>query len=179
MVTLVNSFSRLEKKKVLVAGDVMLDTYTVGKARRISPEAPVAVVHVHHEEHRPGGAGNVILNLISLGADVVTLGRVGSDDAGNILKDCLVQEGVNIKGLVDQKNYPTPIKNRIIAENQQIVRVDHEVVDALPELLEEQIIEQLPQLLEGISRVAISDYGKGFLTRTLLSELIDQTKAIK
>ena len=176
MVRLTGPFSRLGSCKVLIAGDLMLDTYTIGKARRISPEAPVAVIHVQREENRPGGAGNVILNMISLGSEVVALGRIGNDRHGKILKDCLEQENVDMRGIVTQPGYFTPIKNRIIAENQQIVRVDHEQILLLEEQLEQHIIEQLPSLLEGVQVVALSDYGKGFLTRTLLSALIEHSK---
>ena len=173
---LAGTFSRLGACKVMVIGDLLLDTYTVGKAHRISPEAPVAVVQVHHEEHRPGGSGNVILNLISLGAEVVAVGRIGSDTAGKVLLDALLSEGVLAEGIVTQDNFKTPVKNRIIAENQQIVRVDHEQYTPIPEMLEQQIIDMLPKLLEGIKVVAISDYGKGFLSRTLLSAVIEAAK---
>lgn len=173
MVRLAGIFSRLHPAKVLVIGDFMLDTYTVGKVKRISPEAPVGVVHVHHEEHRVGGAGNVILNLASLGAQVVAVGRVGNDHAGKILLELLEKEEVSCHGLFTQAHYLTPIKNRIIADNQQIVRVDHEKLDPLDRLLEQQIIASLPALLEGVKVIAISDYGKGFLSSPLLSAIID------
>ena len=165
--------SHLLPKKALVAGDLMLDTYTVGKVRRISPEAPVSVLQVESQEHRPGGTGNVILNLVSLGAHVVALGRVGNDPAGNQLRAQFEKEGVDVQGLFTQADYPTPVKNRIIAENQQIVRVDFEKADPLPEILEEVIIAALPQLLSDVDVVALSDYAKGFLSRTLLAELIE------
>lgn len=176
MVRLSGPFSRLNTCKVLVAGDLMLDTYTMGKARRISPEAPVAVIHVQKEESRPGGAGNVILNLTSLGADVVAIGRIGNDAYGHILKDSLAKENVDIRGIVFQPHYFTTVKNRVIAENQQIVRIDHEQILPLQESLEQQIIDLLPSLLENVDVVALSDYGKGFLTKTLLSSLIEQAK---
>lgn len=162
----------------MVAGDFLLDSYTIGKVRRISPEAPVAVLQVHHEEHRPGGAGNVILNLISMGAEVTTLGRIGADKAGEVLRESLEKEGVDLRGLAVQPSYPTPVKNRIIAENQQIVRVDHEQIIPLNEALEQQLIEALPVLLKDVKVVAISDYGKGFLTKTLLAALIDESRCL-
>jgi D-beta-D-heptose 7-phosphate kinase/D-beta-D-heptose 1-phosphate adenosyltransferase len=178
MVRLSGTFSRLQRSKILVAGDLFLDSYTIGKAKRISPEAPVAVIHVEKEEHRAGGAGNVILNLISLNTEVVALGRVGSDLHGDVLKNSLVKEHVDVKGIVTQANYFTPVKNRIIADNQQIVRVDHEAIIALPEQLEQQIIDELPSLLKDVQIVAISDYGKGFLTRSLLAALIEEAQKL-
>ncbi len=174
MVKLANMLSRLNPAKILVVGDMLLDTYTIGKARRISPEAPVAIVNVQHEEHRPGGAGNVILNLLSLGAEVVALGRVGKDWAGQTLCEALAQEGIDTRMIVPQEAYRTPVKNRIIAANQQIVRIDHEQIMALNEQLEQQIIDYLPFLLQGVKVIALSDYGKGFLTPTLIQAIIQQ-----
>lgn len=178
MVRLSGTVSRLGNCRILVIGDMMLDRYTIGKARRISPEAPVAVVQVLREENRPGGAGNVVLNLVSLGCQVTLIGRVGADEAGRTLESSLKSEGVDIRGLVVQGGYDTPCKNRIIAENQQVVRVDYEQVTALPEMLEQQIIEKLGELFEGVSAVAISDYGKGFLSRTLLSAVIEHARSL-
>lgn len=173
---LVGTFGRLGACKVMVVGDLMLDTYTIGKVRRISPEAPVAVVQVLKEEHRPGGAGNVILNLVSLGVDVIGVGRIGQDNAGQNLCDALVAEGISTQGIFIQKGFRTPLKNRVIADNQQIVRVDHEEVTPLHEMLEQQIIETLPTLMQGVNVIAISDYGKGFLSRTLLNFIMDYAK---
>lgn len=177
MVRLTGTFSRLGRSKTLVIGDFLLDTYTVGKARRISPEAPVAIVHVQREQHLPGGAGNVVLNLMSMGCEVTAIGRIGSDSSGSLLLKILTEEKANIEGMVIQPHYPTPLKNRIIAENQQIVRIDHEVVTPLPKYLEQQVIDSLPHLVEGVKVIAISDYGKGFLTRTLLSAVIEIGRA--
>jgi rfaE bifunctional protein kinase chain/domain len=177
MVRLANTLSLLKPAKIMVIGDLLLDSYTFGKARRLSPEAPVAIIHVHHEEHRPGGAGNVALNLISLEAQVVIIGRVGNDWAGEMLSDVLGKEGVN-HTLYKQVDYKTPVKNRVIAENQQIVRIDHEQQVSLNEQLEQQIINDLPLLLKGIQIIALSDYGKGFLTDTLLQAIIKIAKEL-
>lgn len=178
MVKLTGVFSQISSHKVMVVGDFLLDTYTIGKARRISPEAPVAVVHVQREERRPGGAGNVVLNLVSLGAEVVAVGRVGQDIAGESLRRSLDEEGVNTAGIYTQDGFFTPVKNRVLAENQQIVRVDYESNTEIPESLENEVIASLPALLEGIKIVAISDYGKGFLSRKVLSTLISLAKAM-
>lgn len=156
----------------MVVGDFLLDTYTIGKVRRISPEAPVSVLNVIKEEHRPGGAGNAILNLISLGAEVVAMGRVGSDSSGKKLLAALAEEKVDVRGIFLQEEFRTPVKNRIIAENQQIIRVDFENNETIPELLEQQVIESLEDLMDGVEVIAISDYAKGFLSLTLLQEII-------
>lgn len=173
MVRLTGTFSRLGRDKVLVIGDILLDTYTIGKARRISPEAPVAIVHVQREEHRLGGAGNVLLNIVSMGCDVVAVGRVGNDLAGDRLLKAFEVDEIDRRGIMIQNDYPTPIKNRVIADNQQIVRVDHEEIIPLPEELENKVIAALPMLMQGVKVIAISDYGKGFLTKKLLRAIID------
>jgi D-glycero-beta-D-manno-heptose-7-phosphate kinase len=178
MVKLASMLSRLNRAKILVVGDLLLDLYTVGQVRRISPEAPVVIVNVNYEDKRPGGAGNVILNLLSLGAEVAILGRVGSDWAGEFLKDELANEGVDTKTIVFQKAYRTPMKNRVIADHQQIVRIDHEEVTLLSSELEQSLIHHLPDLLAKADVIAISDYGKGFLTPSLLATLMQQAKQL-
>lgn len=165
--------SRLQRKRILVAGDLMLDRYTVGSVRRISPEAPVSVLLVEREEDRPGGAGNAVVNLLALGQEVVLLGRVGNDSDGRRLALDLQDLGADLAGLVYQSEYRTPIKNRFIAANQQVLRVDNEAIEPLAAELEEQLIGRLPGLLDGVSAVSISDYGKGMLSLKLLRALID------
>lgn len=172
MVKFVSLLSRLNQVKILVVGDMLLDSYTIGKARRISPEAPVAVIEVQEEGSRPGGAGNVILNLISLGASVVAMGRVGNDLAGDTFCNALKNEGVDVKGIFIQHDYKTPVKNRVIANSQQIVRIDYEQSTDLDPFLEQQLISQLRSYIEDVKVIAISDYGKGFLTPAFLRTLI-------
>jgi D-glycero-beta-D-manno-heptose-7-phosphate kinase len=176
MVKLIGMFSKFSPARVLVVGDFMLDTYTTGKVRRISPEAPVSILHVEKEESRPGGAGNVVLNLLSLGAEVKAVGRVGFDAAGEELRLSLEKEGANVDALLIQKGFRTPVKNRFIADAQQVLRVDTETITLIPEHLEQAIAEKIPELLEKIQIVAVSDYGKGFLSPFLLSALIDAAK---
>ncbi|MBA3957212.1 MAG: D-glycero-beta-D-manno-heptose-7-phosphate kinase [Parachlamydiaceae bacterium] len=179
MVRLTGVLNQFSNRKVLVAGDLMLDTYTIGKVQRISPEAPVAVVLVQREEHRPGGAGNVILNLVSLGAQVVAVGRIGADPAGRHMQHALSEEGVDTRGIFVQKDLMTPVKNRVLADSQQIVRVDHEWKTVLSHELEQEIIAKLPELLKEVDVVAISDYGKGFLSKGFLAALISEAKKQK
>lgn len=169
-------FCRLKRPSVLVLGDLMLDAYTFGKVARVSPEAPVCVLKVEKEESRPGGVGNVALNLLSLGSDVKLAGRVGDDAAGELLCSCLESEGMDVRAVVRQKGMYTPVKSRMIAGDQQLLRVDHEEVLPLFHALEEELILKLPSLLEDVSVVAISDYAKGFLTTRLLEEVIVASK---
>ena len=177
MVKLIGLLSRFSRVKVLVVGDFMLDTYTTGKVKRISPEAPVSVLHVQKEESLPGGAGNVVLNLIALGAEVTALGRVGYDFAGEQLRGALRDVGAEMDGIVMQKGFKTPVKNRFIADAQQVLRVDFEAISPLPEALEQVVIEKLHAILDEVHIVALSDYGKGFLSRTLLKHIIDLARS--
>jgi rfaE bifunctional protein kinase chain/domain len=177
MVKLSGMLSRFRPVRVLVIGDFMLDTYTTGKVKRISPEAPVSVLHVEKEESRPGGAGNVVLNLISLGAEASVVGRIGHDVGGNELRSFLENEGVDIENLFVQKGYKTPVKNRLIADAQQVLRVDFETITPIPDNLEQLVIQRVPPLLDQVDIVAISDYGKGFLSHRLLKSLIEMANS--
>lgn len=170
-------FSRLSPVRVLVIGDLMYDKYTTGKVRRISPEAPVSVLQVLREDSLPGGAGNVVLNLISLGASVVAVGRVGHDSAGKSIVQALMDEGVNTDGIIFQNQFQTPVKNRLIADAQQVLRVDFENITPIPEQIEQEVIDRLPTLLQSVDIIAISDYGKGFLSRSLLMGVMEMAKA--
>lgn len=176
MVKLIGMLSRFNPVKVLVIGDFMLDTYTTGKVKRVSPEAPVSILHVEKEESWAGGAGNVALNFTALGAKASVIGRVGQDIAGDELKECLERQGVGTEALVYQKGFKTPVKNRLIADLQQVLRVDFETIEPLPVDIEKELLGQIPDLLEGIQTIAISDYAKGFLTTTLLEEIIKEAK---
>lgn len=178
MVKLSGMLSQIDPVHVLVIGDFLLDIYTTGKIKRMSPEAPVPVLHVEKEENRPGGAGNVVLNLISLGAQVTAVGRIGYDFAGKWLYSFLETEGVNVQALLSQKEYKTSVKNRLIADAQQILRFDYEEITPLLQDLEKKLIQQLPILLKKIQIVAISDYGKGFLSCSLLKTVIQLAKQL-
>jgi D-beta-D-heptose 7-phosphate kinase/D-beta-D-heptose 1-phosphate adenosyltransferase len=158
--------------KALVIGDFMLDTYTTGRVRRISPEAPVQVLEVFKEESRPGGAGNAALNLIALGGSVSVIGRVGDDGEGGELKAALEKEGADARGLLIEKGYRTPIKNRLIADSQQLLRVDFETIQGIDAIVEREAIVLLGELIPKVEVVAISDYGKGFLSSRLIQEAI-------
>jgi D-beta-D-heptose 7-phosphate kinase/D-beta-D-heptose 1-phosphate adenosyltransferase len=179
MVKLIGMLSRFNPVRVLVIGDFMLDTYTTGKVKRVSPEAPVSILHVEKEESLAGGAGNVALNLVALGAKVTVVGRVGQDIAGDELKEGLEREGVQTDCLIYEKGFKTPVKNRLIADLQQVLRVDFETISPLPEALEVGILKQIPSLLDKVQIVAISDYGKGFLTLSLLERVIEMAKERK
>lgn len=169
---MVNVSKLFRCKKALVIGDLMLDVYTRGSVQRISPEAPVPVLCVEEEISRPGGAGNAICNLVSLGMDVIAVGRVGDDASGREFLHLMREESVNLKGIVVDNAFKTPVKKRMIADYQQLLRVDYEEAKPLSSALEATILNLVPSLLEEVSVVAVSDYAKGFLSDTLLEALI-------
>lgn len=173
---LTGMFSRFESIEVLLIGDFMLDAYTTGTIDRISPEAPVTILHADQIDNRPGGAGNVALNFLSLGAAVYAVGRVGFDEAGEQLLSKLKEEGVDVQGILVEKSFTTPKKNRLIANSQQLMRVDFENITPSSEELQRSIVQSVQTLLPKINIVAVSDYGKGLLTPALLQEIISLCK---
>lgn len=170
MVALSRLFQNTRSFKVLVLGDFFLDMYMTGKVRRISPEAPVPVLEVLKEEMRPGGAGNVALSLRALGAQVFISGRVGLDTAGSLLKQELASSGVDMTLLVEEGG-TTPVKNRLIAESQQLLRIDKEEILSLSKEKEAKLLIEIEKILPEMDVVSISDYAKGFLSLNILSEV--------
>ncbi|MGB5575769.1 MAG: D-glycero-beta-D-manno-heptose-7-phosphate kinase, partial [Woeseiaceae bacterium] len=148
------------KTHVVVAGDVMLDRYLFGSTGRISPEAPVPVVHVRETDNRPGGAANVAVNLASLGASTCLLGIVGEDAAADSLESILSQRGIVCK-FARSKDRPTITKTRVQSRGQQLIRLDEEDATALPG---DAMIRMLRESLDGAGAVVLSDYGKGALS---------------
>ena len=175
-----NRISRLlnnfPKSKIIVLGDIMLDRYLWGNVDRISPEAPVPVVHIKKETNNLGGAANVAANVQALGADVTMLGVVGNDMMADILKENLVEKGLKTTGLLIDKDRPTTVKTRIVAHNQQVVRIDREDTQEIGSPLVEQLIARITKMLKGIDGIIISDYGMGVITYDLLSTLIPIVK---
>ena len=160
-------------KRIIVAGDFMLDLYLRGSASRLSPEAPVPVVHVANESVVPGGAGNVAVNLAVLGADVRAIGILGRDEAARRLLGALEERGVDASGLVEDGARPTSQKCRILAEHQQVVRFDRESSEPLGAKAERQILKSLlRELSDGAQALVLSDYGKGVIGPHLLREAI-------
>jgi len=146
---------------VLVVGDVMLDRYWFGDVSRISPEAPVPVVHVQRTEERPGGAANVARNIASLGGKATLLSVVGDDEAGRSLATLLENERVNTMFHKDAQ-LPTTVKLRVIGRQQQLLRIDFETPPSR-EVLEDKL-DDFESLVDGVDIVILSDYGKGGLT---------------
>ncbi len=174
---LLGVLGRLSKKRILIIGDLMLDAYTKGSVRRISPEAPVTILQAEQTGYIPGGAGNVALNLMALGCEVALSGRVGDDFAGGQLRELLEDGHIDLSALVVESGYKTPIKNRFIANGQQLMRVDSETIVDMGSSYRADLLARLKKSLsDKQSRpdlIAISDYGKGLLSRTFLRVIID------
>jgi D-beta-D-heptose 7-phosphate kinase/D-beta-D-heptose 1-phosphate adenosyltransferase len=156
---------------VLVVGDVMLDQFIWGRVSRISPEAPVPVVDFERENFMPGGAANVARNLTALKTPADLLGVIGRDDAGKKLTSLLEEQGVGCDGLLQHFDRPTSIKTRIIAHQQQVVRIDRETRDDLDDLAARRLLEIIAQKLPSTDAVIVGDYGKGVVSQTLLDQV--------
>ncbi len=154
------TFEKIAAARVLVAGDLMLDRYWHGATERISPEAPVPVVHVREEEGRPGGAGNVALNLAVLGARVTLLGVTGEDEAAGRLERALTEAGVACAFERDGR-FPTITKLRVVSRQQQLIRLDFE--DGFPGYEADGLLARFRERLANHQAVVLSDYGKGTL----------------
>ena len=169
---LLRTIARFPGLRVLVVGDLMLDQYVRGSVGRISPEAPVPVVRVTGESHVPGGAGNVVNNLASLGAAVSVMGVVGDDEAGARLLEVFRGRGVNVAGVCADRERQTTQKCRVIAERQQVVRFDRETAGPLSHATEARLLARLDAELPKADAVILSDYGKGVINPRVLSRAI-------
>jgi D-glycero-beta-D-manno-heptose-7-phosphate kinase len=155
-----------------VVGDLMIDQYLWGAVSRISPEAPVPVVRLERESFRLGGAGNVVRNLVSLGARAVPAGVRGDDRHGELLETLCRDAGIPTESLVVDRGRPTTVKTRVIAHNQQVVRVDHEVDAPLETGAAARLAERAVSSLARVQGLVVSDYDKGGISAELLATLL-------
>lgn len=169
-----DGFSRL---KVLIVGDVMLDAYVFGKVERISPEAPVPVVVAKRREYRLGGAGNVVRNVESLGAEPIVCTVIGQDSYGQQILNLLRGSGLNTEGIVSSAERISTVKERIIAGSQQICRVDTETEEAISVVEQAQLLERIAKLLPQCDVLIFQDYDKGVLTPSFIAEVTALTQA--
>jgi len=168
-------FDRFTGQRILVLGDVMVDSYLRGKVTRISPEAPVPIVNLEHREDRLGGAGNVALNLVSLGAVPVLCSVIGNDPQAALLQELLKQNEISGEGLVRSNERKTTVKTRVIGNNQQLIRVDSEQTAYISADEEAELITTVCNLIgTGIDAVIFEDYNKGVLSERVISEVISE-----
>ncbi len=169
--------SLFPNRRLIVLGDLMLDEFIWGEVRRISPEAPVPVVEVKRESWHLGGAGNVVSNLLELGAKAWPIGIIGEDEAGRLLKRHFLEQGATVDGLIIDPARPTTRKTRIVAHSQQMVRADRESRLPVSGEIETRVLAAFRSILPETEIVIISDYDKGLLTPRLLKLVIEATQA--
>ena len=170
---LINGFSRL---KVLIIGDLMIDSYTWGRVSRISPEAPVPVVNVIRRESRLGGAGNVVLNIASLGATAVICSVIGDDAPGRELQKIILDSNLSTEGLIVEPGRMTTVKERIIAGSQQVVRVDSETESSISSSSQKALLAHIKDSISDVDVIIFEDYDKGVLNDSLIQAVISMAK---
>ena len=170
--------SAFSGKNIVVLGDVMLDEFLWGKARRISPEAPVPVVEIVREEYRLGGAANVVANIRALGGSAIPVGVVGNDHGAERVIGLMQQLGIDTSSLV-RDGRPTTMKTRILAHKQQIVRADREHRAALCAETNKVVAEVFINRLKTAQAVIVSDYDKGVVNRELMAEILPRARDMK
>jgi D-glycero-beta-D-manno-heptose-7-phosphate kinase len=165
------------KKRLLVIGDVMLDGYVWGRVSRISPEAPVPVVEVVRESFFPGGAANVARNVRECRGEVYIMGLVGKDSAADRLRSILEAGGIRLETLAVESAFQTIVKTRIIARQQQLVRVDHERPHAVSPVSLERCLAQIGEMLPDLDGIIFEDYGKGFVVQSFVDQVTQLARA--
>lgn len=167
-------FDSFKDQKILVIGDVMIDSYLMGKVDRISPEAPVPVVAVEKRENRLGGAANVALNLKSLGAKPVLCSVIGDDHKANEFVDLLKNEKLSSEGIIKSKKRITTTKFRVIGNNTQLIRVDEEIVSDLYKDDLDKLFSVVSGLVNNneVNAILFQDYNKGILIKNLITKVI-------
>ena len=168
---LLELIGRFRGQRLLVAGDLMLDEFIWGRVSRISPEAPVPVVKVTGESYYPGGAANVARNLREFTVDTAVVGLIGADAPGERLRELLAGAGIDTAGVLRDAGAATTVKTRVIARNQQVVRVDRERPTPLGEAQLGRVCEYLERTVPAVDGIVVADYGKGFLSQSLADEL--------
>ncbi len=168
--------SKFDQTHLLVIGDLMIDEYVWGEVDRISPEAPVQVVAVKNEDYTLGGSGNVVNNLMALGASVSVLGVVGEGSNGKLLCDQLEFIGANTRGVIQESGRHTTKKTRIIAEHQQVLRIDRETKKEISAATFKNIIRIAEEVIPNVDVILVSDYGKGLINRSMIKRLVQIAK---
>src|SRR6478752_7654968 len=162
---------RTASRRITVIGDLMLDEFVWGKVGRISPEAPVPVVEVTGESFYPGGAANVARNLREFTGHVAVVGMFGSDRGGRQLRELLAEQKIDTRSALEDPAFPTIVKTRIIARNQQVVRVDREQLRSPSPAQVSRIVGRVRRRLARTDAVIFEDYGKGFLSDELVRQI--------
>jgi D-beta-D-heptose 7-phosphate kinase/D-beta-D-heptose 1-phosphate adenosyltransferase len=170
----IHRFAGLE---IAVVGDLMMDEYVWGQANRVSPESPVLVLDVERETSVPGGAANVAANLLALGAKIRVFGAVGDDPEGEELKRLLAEKGADVSGIVTDRSRRTTRKTRVVAQSQQVLRIDREQSHPLPESVSDELVSAVLGSLPRSSAILVSDYDKGAVNPLTVPRVIQACQA--
>lgn len=174
--TIKEILKNIPEKKIMVLGDIILDTYVSGNVTRISPEAPVPIINCETEYSVLGGAGNVAKNLCSLNCEPILISVVGDSKKAHIVRTILNNYQICNESLVVDKNRPTTTKTRMMVGTQQLLRLDNEITDDISPDIEDEIVAKILDVIDDISTVIISDYGKGVITNSLLKKVVPMFK---
>jgi len=174
MSNLIDIVDNFKNKNVLVIGDVMLDSYVFGKVTRISPEAPIPIVDVEDDKtmNIPGGAANTASNIKSLGGEVYLVGITGVDNDADLLNNALRARRISLDGLVDCPDKPTTVKTRIVADQQQVVRMDREKRGYIDDYHARVICDRFNDTIDSCNVVVVSDYAKGVITPYVMDNIL-------
>ena len=172
-------FDQKERPKILVVGDLILDEYIWGGINRISPEAPVPILETRSETLALGGAANVANNLVALGCEVHLCGAIGQDEKGDKLLQTIHNRSIQTEGIFRFVHRPTTSKMRIIAHNQQVLRIDKEDDRPITTETEKKLLQYINQMLPSMDGVICSDYQKGILTKKVIHAIMHKAKKTK
>ncbi len=171
-------FEAFSKLKILVIGDVMVDSYVFGGVSRISPEAPVPVVLANNKDKRLGGAANVALNVQALGATPIPCAIVGDDIDGEFFLKRLKERGIPGKGVIVSTDRQTTVKERVLSGAHQLLRVDYETDKGLTAIEQKSLLAHIKNLLPECDAVIFEDYDKGVINKTIISETIAEANRL-
>lgn len=175
---LTSILDNFQNKKIIVIGDVMIDEYIWGDVHRISPEAPVPVVEMNDVSIRLGGAANVAYNIASLGATPILIGVIGDDEGAEMIGHSAIEAGISTDYFVQDHTRPTTRKTRVIAHQQQVVRIDRESTTPISDETAQKILTIIDQQLPQADAILMQDYNKGLLTDSLISEVIKRANCL-
>lgn len=171
---IINLIQGFDKYKVLIIGDVMIDSYMWGKVERISPEAPVPVLTSQNRENRLGGAANVALNILSLGATPILCSVIGDDEHGVLFKELMKEKNLVTEGLLVDTDRKTTIKTRVISEHQHLLRIDEEDSMNLSAIMEDAFVKHMLSIIckKQVDAIIFEDYDKGVITPLVIENIV-------
>ena len=174
-------FERIRNKRILIIGDVMIDTYLWGKVERVSPEAPVPIVSEIVEESRLGGAANVALNVKALGAVPILCSVIGGDEKGSVFLELMEEQNLSDVGITMDDYRVTTQKTRVISGFKHLLRIDEEIENNLSKRVQNSFVEMVLGLIEtgGIDAIVFQDYDKGVVTKAIISRVINLSNKMK